>query len=177
MNHPLEYCDWIEILERFGSGDDSGLSRAAVEEEEWDSPIQSRLLEALRRETGHRLDLISKTLMEDIESSTGEAFLFSESLVRFKRQVQMVGRFTTIPAIPKSASDQLAEHLRGYVANISQGLQEALDESTDPYGVIELEIRLCATDIYPTQPHAACLEKDLSPPEEQIEDIQRNIII
>lgn len=119
---PRIYAEWVTLLERFGSGDDSVLPSMALGSIERTSVVAERWTQQISVAFQGRLRALSAMLQVALDRARDHAGIGSAMLLA-RRGLEPLQAFVRIAAIPNETSGYLLAELTGW----AQGTQDTLE--------------------------------------------------
>jgi hypothetical protein len=141
MKTPYTYAEWVSLLERFGSGDDSVLQLMGRGDVVWSSVVAERWTRQVSDALYARLRTLSGQLQTALDRSRGDYHGVANALVGARRGLVPLRTFVALPCLPDLVRNHLAAELDRWVAETQASLERSAREVRWDQGLLLKAIR------------------------------------
>jgi len=123
MNGPRTYTEWLLLLDRFRSGDDSTIPLMESGYVEWTNVVAERWTRQVADALSARLLVLSKQLQNGLDRARGDYFAISSALVATRRGLIPLRTFAALPCFPEMVRSHLVSELDRWVTETQRSLE------------------------------------------------------
>jgi len=141
MKPPSTYAEWLRLLDRFRSGDDSTIELIEKGSIEWTNVVAERWTHQVGEALGARLQALSKKLQAGLDRARGDYFAISDALLAARRSIAPLRAFVASPSFPEMVRDHLASELERWISETQKSLEKSAMEVRHDQGCLLKTIR------------------------------------
>lgn len=124
MGAPQTYAEWMPLLDRFRSGDDSVLDDLRGGSIEWTNVVAERWTRQVSDCLTARLQALSKQLQTGLDRARGDYFAIASALLMVRRGLTPLRQFVTMPAVPTDVQRHIESELNRWIAETQSSLEK-----------------------------------------------------
>lgn len=127
MNIPQSYADWTKCFDEIkqGMNDEATLSIMEKGTLSWLSGVAERFSTQMFEVINFRIDGASKKLQRNLDMARGNETAIVNALMGLKRELKLLKRLTTLPAIPEDKREYFSMQIIEYSRNAQQSLENS----------------------------------------------------
>lgn len=141
MNTPRTYAEWLPLLDRFRSGDDSDIQTMQNGSIEWTNVVAERWTRQVADALAARLQALSTNLQTGLNRARGDYFAVSNGLLAARRGLAPLRSFVALPCFPEMVRSHLASELDRWVTQTQNSLEKSAMEVRHDQGQLLKTIR------------------------------------
>src|SRR6266404_2766489 len=128
MTNPETYAEWLPLLDRFRSGDNTALEEMRNGRIEWTNVVAERWTRQVAECLNARLDALSKQLQKGFDHARSDYFAISNVLLVTRRALTPLRAFVTMPSMPSELRDHLQIELDRWVSATQKNLEDQAEK-------------------------------------------------
>jgi hypothetical protein len=128
MKSPCTYAEWLPLLDRFRSGDDSSVQMMEKGSIEWTNVVAERWTRQVAEALGARLQALSRQLQASLDRARGDYFVISGALLTARRGLTPLRVFAGLRSFPETVRTHLQSELDRWVSETQKWLDKSAIE-------------------------------------------------